>query len=273
LGLRASVLTVVCLLFSVCSSDAAPRNHCLDCHPAHYVAQGSCSYCHLGNQQTNRKELAHGNLIKGQQTSFTNPRSASLVAGKKLADQTACRRCHTLAGTGNRLASNLDSLLWTTRPELIHKALIEPALYMPDFHFSAQDLDHLITAILAGGLKAGKAPKEPPQVVHFSEQSKSQKDTFSVKCGGCHKLLSKREGGLGNGTAGPNLSGLLTKFYPSSFGGDKPWNKDSLKRWLKNPREVRPQAMMRPIILTKQEWNNLLVSFSHSPCVSLSRPL
>lgn len=260
MGLRASVLIVVFLLICVCYSDAAPRNHCLDCHPAHYIAQGSCTGCHQGNQQTNRKELAHGNLIKGQYASFTNPRSASLATGKKLADQTACRRCHTLAGTGNRLASNLDSLLWTTRPELIRKALVEPALYMPDFRFSAQHLDHLITAILAGGFKAGKAAKEPPQVVHFSERSKRQENSFALKCGGCHKLLSKREGGLGTGTAGPNLSGLLTGFYPPSFEGNKPWNEERLKRWLKNPRAVRSQAVMRPVILTTDEFRQLYKS-------------
>ena len=203
--------------------------------------------------------MAHGNLIKGQQASFTNPRSASLVAGKKLAEQTACRRCHTLAGTGNRLASNLDSLLWTTRPDLIHKALVEPALYMPDFHFSAQDLDHLITAILAGGLKAGKAPKEPPQVVHFSEQSKRQENTFALKCGGCHKLLSKQEGGLGTGTAGPNLSGLFSIYYPKTFQGNQTWTEERLKHWLKNPRAVRKNATMRPVQIAPDAWLKLLI--------------
>jgi cytochrome c2 len=262
LGLRASVLTAALFLIWVCSAQAAPRNHCLDCHPAHYVAQGSCTYCHHGNQQTNRKELAHGDLIAGKYAGFSNPQSASLVAGKKLADQTACRRCHTLAGSGNRLASNLDSLLWTTRPELIRKALVEPALSMPDFHFSAQDRDHLITAILAGGLQAGKAAKEPPQVVHFSDVGKSQENSFTKKCGGCHKLLSKREGGLGSGTAGPNLSGLLTRFYPRTFEGNKPWDEERLKRWLKNPREVRPHAVMRPVMLNATEWEQLSLSLS-----------
>lgn len=262
MGLRASVLTTVLLLIWLCSAQAAPRNLCLDCHPAHYTEQGSCRYCHRGNPQTRRKELAHGNLIKGQQASFTNPRSASLVAGKKLADQTACRRCHTLAASGNRLASNLDNLLWTTKPELIRKAVVEPAQQMPDFHFSAPDLDRLITAILAGGLQVGKATREPPLLVHFSNLQTGQQTLFTRQCGGCHKLLSKRDGGLGRGIDGPNLSGLLTRFYPPTFENGSSWSEERLKRWLKNPRAIRPQTLMRPVPLNDEEWRQLLQSLA-----------
>lgn len=260
MGLCASVLIPLVLLISVCPAGAAARNHCLDCHAPHYVERGDCSHCHRGTQQTGRKQLAHSGLIRGAYAGFTDPRSEQLLAGKKLADQAACRRCHSLAGTGNRLASNLDSLLWTTRPESIRKALVEPALYMPDFRFSAQDLDRLVTAILSGGLQTGPPSREPPQIVHFSNREKGQQPVFATKCGGCHKLLSKRDGGLGNSTAGPNLSSLLTRFYPFSFEGDQPWNEERLKRWLKNPREVRPQVIMRPVPLKPEEWDQLLRS-------------
>lgn len=264
MGLRASVLITALLLIWLCPAQAVPRNHCLDCHPAHYTEQGSCRYCHRGNPQTNRKELAHGGLIKGQYAGFSNSRSAELTVGKRLAEQTACRRCHTLAASGNRLASNLDNLLWTTKPELIRRALVEPAQQMPDFHFSAPDLDRLITAILAGGLQAGKAAKEPPQVVFFSNVDTQKQHIFVKQCGGCHKLLSKRDGGLGRGIDGPNLSGLLTRFYPPDFEGNKPWNEERLKRWLQNPREIRSQTMMRPVVLTPPEWQELLKTITTS---------
>lgn len=262
MGLRASVLITALLLIWSCLAEAAPRNHCLDCHPAHYTEQGSCRYCHRGNPQTNRKKLAHGGLIKGQYAGFSNPRSAELIAGKRLAEQTACRRCHILATNGNRLASNLDNLLWTTKPELIRKALVEPALQMPDFRFKAQDLDRLVTAILAGGLQAGSISREPPQLVHFSDLQAGRQTVFSKQCGGCHKLLSKRDGGLGHGTIAPNLSGLMTSFYPPAFGNDTNWNEERLKRWLKNPRAIRPQTLMRPVPLSDHEWPLLLQSLA-----------
>ncbi|SJZ93034.1 hypothetical protein SAMN02745119_02051 [Trichlorobacter thiogenes] len=109
--------------------------------------------------------------------------------------------------------------------------------------------------------QAGKAAKEPPQVVYFSDVGKSQENSFTKKCGGCHKLLSKREGDLGSGTARPNRSGLVARFYPRNVEGNKPWDEEHLKRWLKNPREVRPHAVMRPVMLTQQEWNKLWISF------------
>lgn len=141
-------------------------------------------------------------------------------------------------------------------------ALVEPALFMPNFRFSAADLDLLITAVLAGGVQAGKAAKEPPQLVFFSNDDRQKQHVFVKQCGGCHKLLSKRDGGLGNGTVGPNLSGLLTRFYPPTFEGNKEWTEERLKRWLKNPRESSPQTLMRPVALTAAEWQLLLKSLA-----------
>jgi cytochrome c2 len=254
----AVLITVLAVLTANLCNAAAARNHCLSCHPVHYESQGSCVDCHRGNPRTSRTALAHSGLIAGRFASFTNPQAVAVVTGKRLAEQTGCRRCHSLAGTGKRLASNLDSLFRTSTPESIRLALVNPALYMPDFHFSGQDLDRLTTAVLAGGLQAGKNGKEPPQIVHFNDQNPGQQNIFTKQCGGCHKLLSKQDGGLGRGTTGPNLSGLLTRFYLINFEGDKRWNEDRLKRWLKNPREVRSQTLMRPIPLKPEEWEQLL---------------
>jgi cytochrome c2 len=259
LGFRHAVLTaVILLLVSAIPAAASPGSKCLECHPEHYAGQGSCVFCHHGNQLTSRKGLAHSGLIKGRYAGFTNISSAALVSGVKLAEKAACRRCHVLNGTGNRLAANLDSLLWNSQPAAIRSALIIPALYMPNFHFTERDLDRLIPTILAGGLKAGKALKEPPLVVHFSDAESTKQNVFVKNCGACHKLLSKRDGGLGSGIVGPNLSGLLSQFYPKTFEGDKSWDEERLKRWVKNPRAVRKNATMRPISLKTEEWSELL---------------
>jgi mono/diheme cytochrome c family protein len=255
---------VVILLSCVFPATASPGNKCLECHPVHYAGQGSCVFCHHGNQRTSRKGLAHSGLIRGRYAGFTNSSSAEVVSGGKLAEKAACRRCHVLAGTGNRLAANLDTLLWTSPPEAIRSALVNPALYMPDFNFPEKDLDRLVTAVLAGGLKAGKALKEPPHVVHFSDADAAKLNVFTKNCGSCHKLLSKRDGGLGVGIVAPNLSGLLSQFYPHTFEGNKIWDKERLKRWLKNPRAIRNNAVMRPIPLKPEDWDELLKTVASS---------
>lgn len=264
MGFSHAVLIAVILLAFALPAWAASGNSCLECHPVHYAGQGSCSYCHRGNQLTKRKELAHSGLIRGRYAGFSNNRSVELLSGITLAEKAACRRCHVLNDTGNRLATSLDSLLWTNQPEAISSALVNPALYMPNFYFSEKALDRLVTAVLAGGLKAGKALREPPLVVHFSNTESVKQNIFVKNCGSCHKLLSKREGGLGVGIVGSNLSGLLSRFYPQTFEDNKPWNEERLKRWLKNPRAVRKNAVMRPIILKPEEWDQLLKTLAPS---------
>ena len=264
MGLHHAILIAALLLACVSPVGAISGNSCLECHQVHYADQGACTSCHRGNQRTDRRELAHSGLIRGRYAGFSNSRSTTLLSGIPLAEKAACRRCHILNGTGNRLATNLDTLFWTSQPEAIRSALVNPALYMPGFLFSEKDLDRLVTTVLAGGVKAGKALKEPPLVVHFSAADAAKQNIFVKNCGACHKLLSKRDGGLGSGIVGPSLSGLQGQFYPHTFEGDKIWDKEGLKRWLENPRAVRKNAGMRPISLKPEEWDELLKTLAPS---------
>ena len=132
---------------------------------------------------------------------------------------------------------------------------------MPDFHFSERDLDRLVTIVLAGGWQSGKLLENSPIVVYFSNLQAGQQNIFSKNCGGCHKLISKQHGGLGIGTTGPNLSSLFSRFYPATFENAKPWNEERLKRWLKNPRDIRKNATMPPIDVKPEDWQPLLQIF------------
>lgn len=240
-------------------ADAAPlKSRCLTCHPVHYAEQGGCGSCHRGDPRTSRKELAHSRLIGGRYAQFTNPKAPMVLQGKRLTESTACRRCHLLDASGNRLASNLDTVLQSSRPEEIDQAIQNPAIFMPQFHFSQQDRDALVSYTLAAGLKSGKQSVEPPQVVHFDQLQPGRQTAFAKQCGGCHRLLSERFGGLGTNNDGPNLSGLFTRFYPATFQHEQPWTAERLQRWLKNPRAIRSQTMMRPVTLQPAEWDELL---------------
>ncbi len=231
---------------------------CLKCHPAHYAEAGSCHDCHRGNSRTSRRELAHAGFIAARYAGFPMPGSASAKRGRKLADDSACRRCHLLEGRGNRLSVNLDLLLKGSNPQEIAVAIKKPAIYMPDFHFSNRDRDDLITAILAAGYRHGRQAAEPHQVVHFETGDSKQPDQFSKHCGGCHRLLSLKLGGVGTGISGPNLSGLLSAHYPASYPENLTWSRERLKKWLQNPRKLRSSTLMRPVPLKEQEWQQLL---------------
>ncbi len=258
MGIGLAFLIAVMTLLVEPQIASAAQVRCLACHPVHYTDQGGCISCHRGNGYSRRKPLAHNGLIRARYAVFGNRQAQAVIRGAQLADRAACRRCHRMSGSGNRLASSLDGLLQNRTPEEIQAAIAKPAVFMPDFHFSVPDRESLVTAILHAGSRGGKLEAETPQVVYFSDQPQQRKNVFVKQCGGCHRILTAREGGLGAGNNGPNLSGLLTAYYPKNFQNQHPWTVDRLKRWLKNPREVRDGAQMRPLSMPVDEWQSLL---------------
>lgn len=254
----AALMLCLLLLIAPSSATAAVKQpKCLACHAVHYKDKGSCTSCHRGNPETSRKALAHSNMISSSHAAFAMPLAESVQRGKKLADRFACRRCHILDNKGTRLAANLDYLLQNSTTAKISTAIKVPALYMPDFALSQSDHDAIVTFILSAGLKAKPPQSEPPQVVYFTDWQADKQNVFVKKCGDCHKLLSAESGGLGTGTNGPALSALLTVFYPASYKDEQSWNLERLKKWLENPRKIRPVTTMRPVQLTAEEWNQL----------------
>jgi cytochrome c2 len=129
---------------------------------------------------------------------------------------------------------------------------------MPDFQLQDQELIALVNAIYAGAKKNELRKEERPLAVLFKSRQSDNKDQFTLKCGSCHKTLSESKGLLGIGDYGPNLSGLLTGFYPKSFKRGESWNGERLKKWLENPRNTMPEARMQPVAVTEAELQELL---------------
>jgi cytochrome c2 len=229
---------------------------CLRCHPVHYAERGSCTDCHRGNDRTERREIAHAGLIPAKFAWFALDGSAPVAEGRKLLETFACRRCHVAGGKGNRLATDLDTLLARGEPARIAAALRQPALAMPDFRLAEGQVTLLVNAILAGGRRVPPAGREVPQVVHFSQEG--EENVFAKRCGPCHRAISERHGLLGRGEVAPNLSGLLSPFYPKSFSEGEPWTDGRLRKWLDNPRAVRPNARMQPVRLERAEFDRLV---------------
>jgi cytochrome c2 len=163
-----------------------------------------------------------------------------------------------VGGRGNRLSVNLDRPVIAKAPDVIAGAILHPAQGMPEFRMEARQIDNLITALLASSARSPKDMGDQRQIVHFNRDGAAGKDIFSVKCGGCHRALTQRHGSLGSGDAGPNLSGLLSPFYPATYREREPWTEERLREWLKNPRRVRSTARMQPVTVTEREFKELV---------------
>lgn len=249
------ILALVALLLPL---PAAAAPGCLRCHPVHYADRGSCTSCHGGNDKTGRKQVAHDRLISGEFAWSRIPGSPPVEQGKKLLDTLACRRCHTVGKKGNKLAGNLDTVPLVRQPEELADSIRYPVQQMPDFKLKEEDVSRLVTAVLAG--TAAPRKEEPPVVVHFSREPKKE-DLFQKKCGGCHSMLTDHKGGVGTGEVGPNLSGLLSEFYPRTFRDDSRWTVARLKEWVANPRKVRRLSTMQPVKLDEREWASVRKMF------------
>jgi len=140
----------------------------------------------------------------------------------------------------------------------VYESIRVPVLFMPNFHASDVQIADLVNAILVR-VKFAKSPTgETALAVHFQDVKNIRKNVFAGQCGKCHKILSERVGGLGGGYIGPNLSGLFSEFYPRTYRDAESWNPDRLKKWLENPRDIKINAMMPPVRLAPEEFEQLL---------------
>jgi cytochrome c2 len=128
---------------------------------------------------------------------------------------------------------------------------------MPGFHMEESQAVIVVNALLAASGRQKTVSGDQRQIVHFDRAGSVGKDIFSRTCGSCHRALTARLGGLGQGDAGPNLSGLLSPFYPETFRNNSRWTERNLAEWLKNPRQIRSWARMQPVMVTEQEFREL----------------
>ena len=129
---------------------------------------------------------------------------------------------------------------------------------MPDFYFREVDVTRLVNAILDSSAVYASTSSKDSRVIHFEEDIKDRDNTFNKHCGSCHRVLTQQLGGLGQGDIGPNLSGIFSRFYFNNFKDGKFWDSNGLREWLINPRDVKTNAQMLPIKLTKDELRHLI---------------
>lgn len=252
---------------------AAPAVSCLGCHPVHHAGVGTCSACHRGDPRSRRKEIAHHDLVAARFAHFGVEGSPVTASGWRAIEVMGCRRCHVTGGKGNRYASDLDQVASRARPDELRVALAKPAIFMPQFALAEGAAAHVVSAVLAGGARAPAAGGEAPTVVHFETRARSE-HAFEKRCGGCHRALTAERAGLGAGAVAPNLSGLLTPFYPFPFREGEPWSPARLREWIDNPRKVRPAVGMPPLKITDEERRQVEATLSPraAPWASAGEP-
>ena len=228
---------------------------CPSCHAPHRPDRGRCASCHRGDPVAERKELAHHRLIRGEAAEHRFPDSQAVAEGRRNVERLACRRCHTIDGSGHRLATNLDRVAWMRDQTGLARSLGEPAANMPRFGLDGRQTEGVIAYLLRS---AGPELSVESYRVRFSRQGAVRESLFEKRCGGCHRSLAA-QGSLGRGSAGPNLSGLFTAFYPATAPGIRPWTPVALGDWLKNPRTFRPATTMRPVRLEPMDLESLVM--------------
>lgn len=257
-----SYILIAFMIISLTPASAAQKTPlCIKCHSVHFEGRGSCYYCHKGNEESARKNIAHKGFRAGRFTRFTIYNEFEMRYAERLMVERGCRRCHQSAGHGNRLAANLDDSALSKTAESLAFSIRRPVAGMPDFQFDEKDMTILVNIIIAGS-QGGKSDKSTPVKVHFSSSAKKVADIFSAKCGSCHRLLSERLGSVGSGNTAPNLSGLFTEYYPNTFRENMRWTPATLNIWLKNPRQIKKISHMQPVTLTKKEANDLYATLT-----------
>jgi len=252
---RLAVLTLALLLAPAAARAAArpaAASSCESCHPLHYVTRGSCVACHRGDPSTRRQDLAHHRLLRGAAAAWALPGAPALAEGERLRDALGCRRCHVSGGRGDRLAIALDDVVWRRDQAELRRSIRQPVSTMPDFALSDAQADRLIAVLLRDGDRRGA---EERYLVRFRAGGPGGPHPFQRLCGPCHRALTAR-GPMGDGRAGPDLSGLLTPYYPSADG--RRWDRERLRRWLRDPRAERPQAVMPPLDVSDAELEQLV---------------
>jgi cytochrome c2 len=256
LALRIAVLIAASTLLFACvkTKPAEPRAGCGSCHAPHYVEIGACAECHRGQPLAARKELAHARLLSGRVAEYVLTNGKAVSEGRQLVEAAACRRCHAIGGQGNRLATNVDNVVWNREQRELMTSITEPVENMPVFAFDRGQAEAVVAFLLNS---ARPDPAEETYRVQFTREAVRARSVFEEKCGGCHRRLTPL-GPEGSQKDGPNLSGLLTSFYPKTAPGNQAWSREALAAWIANPRAFRPGTLMPPVSMTKDEIQQII---------------
>lgn len=242
------LLIFILVIFNI---NVYSKELCVECHIKHI--DFSCISCHRGNPDTKRFNLAHKNIIKGIFLRYTVD-DVVKRRGDILLNDLGCRRCHRIGNKGNLKGNELNLSIKKKNAGQIIDAIKNPSIFMPDFKLKEESLILVINALYSN-YSVGKSKERKQIVVFFKTEHKD--NIFENRCGACHRIISDLYGFLGSGSVAPNLSGILTEFYPKTkilLKNDE----ENIKKFLKNPRSHNRFSAMPVIELTDYEIDQII---------------
>ena len=187
-------------------------------HDQHPVERFGCTVCHRGQGRATTAVDAHGNVPHWDEPMLPlqyiqascgkchqaadNPGAPKLALGQQVFDNSGCRGCHKLGGSGGVLGPELDkvgahhSADWLKK-HFLTPAAVTPGSAMPPQKFSEQDLEAITLFMLS---QTGEtAPGYYASMKVIPSAGVGQRLFEQKGCIGCHSI-----GGKG-GTVGPAL--------------------------------------------------------------------
>ena len=179
-------------------------------HQQHPFERFGCTVCHRGQGRATTTSDAHGNVAHwdapmlplqyiqascGQcHEAGDNPAAPELAHGQRVFDESGCRGCHKLNGTGGIIGPELDKVGARRSPEWLKKHFVAPASVtpgssMPPQKFSEADLDAIILFMLS---QTGEsAPGYYASMKVIPSALEGQRLFQQKGCIGCHSVNGK----------------------------------------------------------------------------------
>lgn len=246
MGIYAFIIPIV-ILFSF---NLHGKELCVNCHSEHI--KSSCISCHKGNPNSMRIKIAHENIIKGEFLMYKIDNNIK-INSENIINDIGCRRCHKIGQYGNTKGSDLNKSINSKNIRDLTNSILAPSDFMPDFKL----LPNRITLIMNGLIANSENYEESNSKSIIYLKNKLEKNLFIEKCGNCHKVISEKLGHLGSGNIAPNLSGILSKYYPKTINL-KTNSIEDIKNFIKNPRHFNKHANMPVVELSDEEMKEII---------------
>jgi len=215
-------------------------------HTQHPFERFGCTVCHRGQGRATTAADAHGHVshwdepmlpLRYVQASCGQchqaediPGAPELAHGKQVFDESGCRGCHKLGGTGGVLGPELDKVGARRSPDWLKKHFLTPATVtpgsaMPPQTFSPPDLEAITLFMLS---QTGEsAPGYYASLKVIPSSAEGQRLFTQKGCIGCHSV-----GGKG-GAIGPALDDVGLRRTP-----------DWMMQHFREPQSVSPGTVM-----------------------------
>ena len=245
-------------------------------HEQHPFEKFGCTVCHRGQGRATTTADAHGNVAHWDEPMLPmeyiqascgqcheaadNPSAPELARGQQLFEESGCRGCHKLGGTGGILGPELDKVGARRSPEWLKKHFLAPASVtpgsaMPPQKFSQTNLEAIVLFMLS---QTGESAPGYYSSMKILPNTHEGLRLFQQKgCIGCHSVAGQ------GGKVGPALDDVGLRRTPE-------W----MVAHFRDPQSVTPGSVMPKFGFTEIEARALSDFLVHlrEQSVALSLP-